>query len=523
MSEQTSQTSIREIARRISQRVSFVRNNAPTLNQGDHGEEQEERDGDNDSSREERISLAFRLAAIQKLENDDANSSDCRRGRQGGLSESTYQFLTVPTAQHIDDDQIQFTDLSDELVLFIVQFLGPGHFRYVAGINKLFYRIYKFVWEVQKMNSDDNKRKSGITAPVSNLATTGGQVDIVAFSERVSLSERFRMSRWKITYYTSIADSTSKSRLYLKEDSAPESFKLRKIATAAAIVGNLDVLDYAMTHAQQVDGIGQNLLRMEDMICTNAAKHGHLHIIQYARSQGCCWTKNVCRYAAENGHVDVLKWAYKNGCCWSEETCAGAALSGNLALLKWLRCCRDTTNDGQKQQQQSQEDEEESSPSDFLRVSLPSQPCPWDGRTCAFAAYNGNLECLKWARQNGCYWNEFTCGYAAQNGHFHLLEWARSQNCPWNAWTCCLAAGNGNFEIVKWARNNGCIWNAWTCSHAAKGGHLNIIKWARSNGCPWDADTIRLADRSGHTEIVQWARENGCPEPQQGRLGLMQG
>ena len=32
---------------------------------------------------------------------------------------------------------------------------------------------------------------------------------------------------------------------------------------------------------------------------------------------------------------------------------------------------------------------------------------------------------MKWARENGCPWDEVTCAYAAQNGHLETLRWAR--------------------------------------------------------------------------------------------------
>ena len=36
--------------------------------------------------------------------------------------------------------------------------------------------------------------------------------------------------------------------------------------------------------------------------------------------------------------------------------------------------------------------------------------------TCELAAKNGNLECLKYAHENGCSLDEYTCAYAALNG-----------------------------------------------------------------------------------------------------------
>ena len=43
--------------------------------------------------------------------------------------------------------------------------------------------------------------------------------------------------------------------------------------------------------------------------------------------------------------------------------------------------------------------------------------CPWDERTCAWAAESGQLETLKWARENGCPWDEKTRRLAAKKGY----------------------------------------------------------------------------------------------------------
>ena len=76
------------------------------------------------------------------------------------------------------------------------------------------------------------------------------------------------------------------------------------------------------------------------------------------------------------------------------------------------------------------------------------------------------------------------CRYAAWNGHLEVLKWARENGCPWNELICTNAALNGHLEVLKWTRENGCNWNDWTCANAAKNGHLEVLKWARENGCP---------------------------------------
>ncbi len=61
-----------------------------------------------------------------------------------------------------------------------------------------------------------------------------------------------------------------------------------------------------------------------------------------------------------------------------------------------------------------------------------------------------------------------TCDFAAGNGHLAILQWARENNCPWDAVTCAKAAENGHLKLLKWARENRCPWNERTCANAAK-------------------------------------------------------
>ena len=57
----------------------------------------------------------------------------------------------------------------------------------------------------------------------------------------------------------------------------------------------------------------------------------------------------------------------------------------------------------------------------------------WDAYTCEFAAYSGNLECLKYAHESGCRWNEGTCASAAKNGHLGCLKYAQDHSAPESA------------------------------------------------------------------------------------------
>jgi hypothetical protein len=77
--------------------------------------------------------------------------------------------------------------------------------------------------------------------------------------------------------------------------------------------------------------------------------------------------------------------------------------------------------------------------------------------------------------------NDHICLYAATNGYLKILKWARINGCIWESNVCLYAAFNGHSETLKWARENGCTWDSYVCVYAALNGYLNIIKWAIEN------------------------------------------
>ena len=151
--------------------------------------------------------------------------------------------------------------------------------------------------------------------------------------------------------------------------------------------------------------------------------------------------------AAELGDVSLLKDRHSRGLLDDEYLlCAAAARNGDLEMLKAQR----------------------------------ADDCPWDARTCAYAAAGGHLAMVKWTWPNfdhDCPLCKWTCSYAAEGSHLETLKWAREQGCPWDDRTCTYAAYRGHLEMLKWAREKGCPWDEWTCAFAAKGGHLEVLKW----------------------------------------------
>ena len=66
-----------------------------------------------------------------------------------------------------------------------------------------------------------------------------------------------------------------------------------------------------------------------------------------------------------------------------------------------------------------------------ILIFLHKNKCPWDTRTCTYAAEKGHLNCLKYLHENRCPWNEKTCWCAALNGHLECLKYAHENGCPY--------------------------------------------------------------------------------------------
>ena len=62
-----------------------------------------------------------------------------------------------------------------------------------------------------------------------------------------------------------------------------------------------------------------------------------------------------------------------------------------------------------------------------------------DQETCSFAARNGNLEALIYARNNDCPWDEDTLSYAVNHNHIDVVKYCLENICPTGNTACFYA------------------------------------------------------------------------------------
>lgn len=200
--------------------------------------------------------------------------------------------------------------------------------------------------------------------------------------------------------------------------------------------------------------------------------------------------RNPCNVAAEFGHLECLKCLHEHALPRSSRSSQGRkTATRSVSSREGLYAASRSASSSKR---------------------ALGKGGAWHESTCAVAAFNGHLGCLKYLHENGCAWDASTCSEAASGGHLQCLAYAHENGCPWNKWTCARAAEKGQLECLVYAHENGCAWDPMTCAMAAKNGHLHCLRYAHENGCPWDASTCNKALKGKHFLCFDYALKEGC-------------
>jgi len=189
----------------------------------------------------------------------------------------------------------------------------------------------------------------------------------------------------------------------------------------------------------------------------------------------------------EMSSISTLEVAWENKSSWyyfeEPDFCTKVAQTNKLELLKWAR---------------------------------EEKKCKWDEGPICEAAYNGNLEMVKYCVANECPIEVFACANAAENGHLEMLKYLREEaKAPWDFRTASWAAFNGHLHILEYlVERKYDKFSAWACVVAAKYGHLDCLKFLRETAkAPWDGAAVLRAHKNNETECLQYLLDNNCPLP----------
>jgi hypothetical protein len=236
---------------------------------------------------------------------------------------------------------------------------------------------------------------------------------------------------------------------------------------AACRHGHLDVVDWLVgSGCPWKEKNEDENLYVGGKACEAAAKGGHLHVLQFLRSQhmNATWNYNTPQRAAERGHLQVLQWAMENHCPVNQAAYAGAATYGHIHILEYLQ----------------------------------SMHAPYAWLAANEAAREGHVHVLKWFAESETFYmlmQQDLLKSAARENQIKVLEWVCSQ--PDDRFDDRFYEGFGLTVKVMAA--------------AAEGGHVEAMQWLRDRGTDWNTDVSNAAAREGKLEALKWLVDKGCP------------
>jgi len=239
-------------------------------------------------------------------------------------------------------------------------------------------------------------------------------------------------------------------------------------------------------------------------LCAFAAKEGEIEVLEWLVKEGCPLFDTAREAAIEANHLKVLKWLITHGCPgtikidyslavrysrheifkwlveqkfrWDEGLPISAALIGNLDVLKWLR----------------------------------EEGCPWDDeRVVLTAVKHSQFEVLRWATQIGCSWPEIdpwlVVKWTYSENDIKVLQWIHDEghlNRTNELITAAIA--RENLTVLRWCIKIGVCGTKDNCRTAAEMGLLDMLKLLRRSGTPWDQSVLVEAVKRKGLRMLKW-------------------
>ena len=196
---------------------------------------------------------------------------------------------------------------------------------------------------------------------------------------------------------------------------------------------------------------------------------------------------SFCWRVAETNKLELLKWAREEKKCkWDKRTINAAAYQGNLEMVKYC-----VANE----------------------CPIDTGACAYAARNgpCALAAVNGHLEVLKYLREEAkAPWDWRSAAWAAEYGHLHILEYLVERKYDkYNEGACERAAANGHLECLKYLHEEAKVpWASGTASWAALKGHLHILEYlVERKYDKYNVIACRNAAENGHLDCLKYLHE----------------
>jgi len=264
---------------------------------------------------------------------------------------------------------------------------------------------------------------------------------------------------------------------------------------------------------------------------TEAAKGGHLQVLDYLHQEGFPVSPAASHGAASRGQLSVLEWMHTEGFPITPSALEVAVVHGDLALVEWLHRTQSTPL--RKKLLWRAASAGHLSIVEWLHPHLIMNCGP---RAMDKAAARGHLGVLEWLHRHrlgeGC--TGLAMDQAAAGGHLATCEWLHAHYPSPPSGGCThealgMASERGHLKVAEWLYRNRaeCRLGIPPLPHpvsvgprrtsdlarAAMNGHLNVVEWHCRQGLDTDftlKQSINLAALHGNLAVIEWLHNRRC-------------
>lgn len=279
-------------------------------------------------------------------------------------------------------------DMLPEAVLqYCFSFVGPGHFRTVAGTNRHFQNVLY-------LNEHDCDNKTYWARAVESISCAELCLEDARQTTKLDLNDA-------LENISLAASSTGRVKvLEWALDKKGYAFPSECFVRAAAN-GHVCVLEWAKE--KNVEWYSKDMVKsagreLPERTSWEAAKKGQIGVLDWMKRHDMLDTGDMLwQYASYQGHIHVLDWLWEHDYNVGPNIFLNACKGGHKHVLLWFR----------------------------------QHNIPWSKYICLYAAYFGNLDLLKWLREeNNCAWNQRVIVCARNRGFVDIEEYAIENGCP---------------------------------------------------------------------------------------------
>ena len=226
-----------------------------------------------------------------------------------------------------------------------------------------------------------------------------------------------------------------------------------------------------------------------DSTVVAAARSGSVELLEYLiDTRGCPGERAICAEAADHGRLEVLEWARRRNYPWPANGCTSAIIHGHYECALWMLkhgCPR----------------------SDCTHELVSKHLYGCEQPPIVSKHTEDVIKLISWISACADPWREMTWELYAMRGQAAVLDWALTERFEQPADLYSRFIRCGQVSVLEWLKRAGFPKTGDECLMVARLGHGSSLRWLVEQGYTCGPDVLEAVRALGCPELISWIAE----------------